>query len=205
MYACYSVGMKHSKTVLLAGGIVVITLLSGCAISQNIPSMQNHNMMSESQGAFSDRDIMFAQMMIPHHQQALDMSALAFTQSTNPEVLLLAEKIYNAQEPEIRQMQSWLDAQDADSHMGHSMEDMGMSGMGGMLTEEEMSVLSGLSGAEFDKSFLEAMIEHHEGAIQMTQMIADSSNPEVAELAQAIIESQTAEIAQMKELLGRIS
>lgn len=184
---------------------MTVTLLSGCVSTQNTHGMQDHNMSSETESTFSDRDIMFAQMMIPHHQQALDMSTLAFSQSSNPEVLELARKIYDAQEPEIEQMQSWINSQGADSHMGHSMEDMGMSGMGGMLSEEEMSVLSGLSGAEFDKSFLEAMIEHHEGAIQMTQMIVDSSNSEVAALAQAIIESQTAEIAQMKEMLGRIA
>lgn len=150
---------------------------------------------------FSPGDIMFAQMMIPHHQQAVDMSELALERSSDPDVLELAEQIRDAQAPEIEQMQGWLDAAGAGTSMGHSPDDMGM-GMGGMLSDEDMTALENATGAEFDRLYLEGMIEHHEGAIQMTQMIEDSRNAEVRALAEAIVETQTAEIERMEEMLA---
>ena len=133
---------------------------------------------------------MFAEMMIPHHQQAIEMSDLALKNSTNPEVLALAQEIKDAQAPEIEQMKSW--GASSMAHMGHMMD--------GMLSDEEMSALAA-SGSEFDRLFLEGMIKHHEGAIEMAEMVIDSKNAEVAALANAIIEAQRAEIATMKELL----
>ena len=130
-------------------------------------------------------------MMIPHHEQAIEMSDLALKNSTNPEVLALAQEIKDAQAPEIEQMKSW--GASSMAHMGHMMD--------GMLSDEEMSALAAASGSEFDRLFLEGMIKHHEGAIDMAEMVIDSKNAEVAALANAIIEAQRAEIATMKELL----
>ena len=145
---------------------------------------------SQSSSGYSSQDIMFAEMMIPHHQQAIEMSDLALKNSTNPEVLALAQEIKDAQAPEIEQMKSW--GASSMGHMGHMMD--------GMLSDEEMSALAA-SGSEFDRLFLEGMIKHHEGAIEMAEMVIDSKNAEVAALANAIIEAQRAEIATMKELL----
>jgi len=130
-------------------------------------------------------------MMIPHHEQAIEMSDFALKNSTNPEVLALAQEIKDAQAPEIEQMKSW--GASSMAHMGHMMD--------GMLSDEEMSALAAASGSEFDRLFLEGMIKHHEGAIDMAEMVIDSKNAEVAALANAIIEAQRAEIATMKELL----
>ena len=134
---------------------------------------------------------MFAEMMIPHHQQAIEMSDLALKNSTNPEILALAQEIKDAQAPEIEQMKSW--GASSMAHMGHMMD--------GMLSDEEMSELAAARGGEFDRLFLEGMIKHHEGAIDMADMVIDSKNAEVAALANSIIEAQRAEIATMKELL----
>ncbi|WP_448006762.1 DUF305 domain-containing protein [Agromyces bauzanensis] len=150
---------------------------------------------------FSPSDIMFAQMMIPHHQQAVDMSDLALERSTDPDVRELAQQIRDAQAPEIEQMQGWLDEAGAGTSMGHDPSDMGM-GMGGMLSDEDMTALENATGSEFDRLWLEGMIEHHEGAIQMTRMIRNSDNTEVRALAEAIVESQTAEIERMEDLLA---
>lgn len=149
---------------------------------------------------FSNRDLMFAEMMIPHHQQAVDMSALAEGRTTNPEILALSKQIADAQAPEIVQMQSWLDESGETSGMGSHEGHM----MGGMLTEEQMDALRDASGVEFDRLYLEGMIEHHEGALQMVNMIEDSSNSEVRSLAEAITSSQTAEVEQMRELLTQL-
>ena len=130
-------------------------------------------------------------MMIPHHEQAIEMSDFALKNSTNPEILALAQEIKDAQAPEIEQMKSW--GASSMAHMGHMMD--------GMLSDEEMSALAAASGSEFDRLFLEGMIKHHEGAIDMAEMVIDSKNAEVAALANSIIEAQRAEIATMKELL----
>jgi uncharacterized protein (DUF305 family) len=189
---------KTSRAVVAGSSILVgALLLTGCTINIGGTGM-NDSMMgnSESTSGFSSNDIMFAQMMIPHHQQAVDMSTLAETHTTNPEILALAKQIKDAQAPEIKQMTSWIESSGAGMDMGHDM------GMGGMLTDEQMTALSNASGAEFDKLYLQGMIAHHEGAIQMAQMIVGSNNAEAKELAAAIISSQTAEIEKMKTLLA---
>jgi uncharacterized protein (DUF305 family) len=164
----------------------------------------NGMMGGSGSGAFSGIDVMFAQMMIPHHQQAVDMSDLALEKSSDPDVLALAKQIRDAQAPEIEQMQGWLDGAGSGSMMGHDPDDMGMGmGGGGMLSESEMDALRAATGTEFDRLYLEGMIDHHEGALRMTQMIVNSDNPEVKALADAIITSQTAEIEYMKQLLAR--
>ena len=144
---------------------------------------------------FSAADLHFAQMMIPHHQQAIEMSDLAMKNSQNPQILDLAKKIKGAQGPEIDQMKSWLTQSGLDANAPHSMM------MGGMLSDSEMESLKKVQGVTFDKLFLSGMISHHEGAIAMAQMIDESENSEVKALAQSIISSQTAEIAAMKSLL----
>ena len=163
--------------------LVSLLILTGCATSSE-----------NSNGAFSSQDIMFAEMMIPHHEQAIEMSELALKNTGNPDVLALAEQIRGAQEPEIELMKSWPGV-DLGGHAGHTMM--------GMLDENELEMLRVTTGADFDRLFLEGMIKHHEGAIDMAEMINDSKNPEVAKLGKAIIESQSSEIAAMKALLGK--
>lgn len=193
--------MKITLRTLLGLTAVALAVggVAGCTININPPGDQGSQGMHGGQAGatFSGADLMFADMMIPHHQQAIEMSTLAETQSTNPEVLELAAQIKAAQQPEIEQMQAWLDAAEQPiggmDHSGHAM--------GGMLTLEQMQELAAASGPEFDRLYLEGMIQHHEGAIQMTRMIENSPNPEVKKLAEDIIRTQTAEIEQMREML----
>lgn len=151
-----------------------------------------------SKSEYSGDDIMFAQMMIPHHQQAVDMSDIALKKSKNPQVLKLAEEIKAAQAPEISQMKSWL------TSAGQSlMGDHGMS-MDGMLSDNEIEQLRQATGIAFDKLFLTGMIAHHEGALSMVSMIEDSENEEAKTLAQNIKVSQSAEIDLMKRYLAEL-
>jgi uncharacterized protein (DUF305 family) len=143
--------------------------------------------------------VLFAQMMIPHHDQAMTLASLALRKSSERALLALARQISNTQGQEIVVMTNWLQTAGASLEAAgdHSMH------MDGMLTEEQLTALENASGTEFDQLFLKDMIAHHEGAIAMTQdLVANSSNPEVAALAADIIENQTAEIAYMKELLS---
>lgn len=183
----------------VAAGIATVGLLAGCTIATpNAGEMGQHTGMSSvASGEFSARDLMFARMMIPHHEQAIEMSDLAPSRTTTREVLDLAAEIRAAQQPEIEQMQGWL-GEDDDT----GMDDMDMP-MSGLLSDAEMSALAAASGEEFDRLYLEGMIAHHEGAISMAQSILDSANPEVRQLGENIVESQTAEIARMRQLLQR--
>jgi len=189
------------KTGSLLGVIVVLVLAFVFFFAGNTNMSMNHgghgSMSSDedASGTYSDDELMFVQMMIPHHSQAVTMSKLALANSTNPEILTLATAIRDAQGPEITQMQSWLDQSDySGTHAGHM-------DMGGMLSDEELAELSTAKGSTFDRLFLEGMIAHHEGAIQMAQMIKDSTNSEVKKLFTNIVSSQSAEIEAMKALL----
>jgi uncharacterized protein (DUF305 family) len=153
-------------------------------------------------------DVAFAQMMIPHHQQAVEMADLALDKAESPEVVALAEQIQGAQQPEIDDMTAWLQDWGApvpspDAAVDHSGHDMGsMSGGTGMMTEQQMDDLATASGADFDLMWLDMMIVHHEGAIVMSrQVLETTSDPRVEQMAQAIIDGQTAEIATMQQLM----
>jgi len=154
-----------------------------------------HNSNSQMVGS----DAMFLQMMIPHHEQAVVMSDLALSTSKDVDVLKLAKQIRDAQAPEIIKMQGWLSDAGLSEDPGHSMG----NGMGGMLSDSDLSALKGSTGKAFDKLFLAGMIAHHEGAIDMVMMIENSQDSDVKRLGQDIVKSQTAEIELMKELLKR--
>ena len=158
---------------------------------------------SEVSADHNDQDTTFAQMMIIHHEGAIEMSQLAIERAESPEVVALAERIAEAQGPEIEEMTAWLSAWGEDlSPDDHGGMDMGGMDMNGMSQEEMMTQLDGLTGAEFDQAFLEAMIAHHEGAIGMSeQQLADGQNPDAVALAEKIIADQQAEITEMQEIL----
>lgn len=172
---------------------------------------------------FNDADVAFAQMMIVHHQGAIQMADLAPSRAQNQDVLALAARIKAAQAPEIDQMTAWLTAWGAAPSMMSGSATSGMGGtahggmdmggtssaaessavsMPGMMSGDQMQQLESASGAAFDKLFLELMVVHHQGAIEMAETeIADGSNPEAVALAQKIKSDQTAEIAEMQALL----
>lgn len=206
--------MNHAVKVLRVpfAMVAALLLLVGCSVNVtngmgDMDDMHHSDKDSKSDekassAEFSANDLMFADMMIPHHQQAVEMSDLALKYSTNPDVIALAEEIKAAQAPEIDQMQKW---KDSDTSSGHGMMDHSDHGMMGMLSDEEFAALQKSRGTAFDKLFLEGMIKHHEGAIDMAEMVVDSANSEAAALGKAIIDSQTAEIKEMKTLLASIA
>ena len=148
----------------------------------------------QANSKFSADDINFAEMMIPHHEQAIEMSEIALLNTTSPEVLKLAQEIKEAQSPEIELMMSW-DGVKTSTHSGHMME--------GMLSESELSDLREAKEKDFDLLFLRGMIKHHEGAIKMAQKVATSESKEVADLSASIINAQELEISKMKEILAK--
>lgn len=149
-------------------------------------------------------DVEFVQMMIPHHEQALEMTALVPSRTTRDDLPLLAERIEVSQQDEIAQMRRWLgdSGELADAHAGHSQEHL----MPGMLTPDEMAHLEDARGAEFDELFLQYMIRHHEGAVLMVEELLTGGEggqePQVFQLAQHIDADQRVEISRMKRLLA---
>jgi uncharacterized protein (DUF305 family) len=189
----------NTNTIILIFIAILLAFLAGFFINNQSSNNYMGSMMQNSQNSeYSQNEVMFAAMMIPHHEQAVTMSNMALTNTTNPKVLDLAQRIKAGQEPEIIQMNTWLDG-------SYSMMDHSGHLMGGMLSDQDLEKLGTLKNKDFDEMFLTAMIEHHEGALQMTQMILNSSNNEVKTLADNIINSQTKEIAEMKELLANLS
>ena len=164
----------------------------------NHMGMHSDDDQSSAANNFQGSDVMFAQMMIPHHEQAVQISDLALKISKNAEVLKLAAEIKDAQSPEILQMTSWLNQANAALEMGHSM------GMGGMLSDSEIKTLESATGKNFDILFLNGMIAHHEGAIHMALMVKDSANADVKALGESITKSQAAQILVMKEMLKNL-
>ena len=160
--------------------VIGLFLLSGCATSE------------QSNSEFSPSDVNFAEMMIPHHEQAIEMSEIAFKNTMNSEILQLAQEIKDAQAPEIDLMKSWAGVK-LSTHAGHMMD--------GMLSEDELNALREATGAEFDRLFLQGMIKHHQGAIEMAMDVKNSNSMVVADLSAAIIKQQEIEITRMEELL----
>jgi len=157
------------------------------------------SMMNQGIGTMMDADVMFLQMMIPHHEQAVEMSKLAAKNGASPEVQQLADTIAAAQGPEIDQMRAWLDESGAGMMMGNHA-----GHMGGVLSADQMSQLADSQGADFDRLYLQGMMAHHAGAIAMAQDVIDNGeNPTVIALAKKIIAAQNAEITQMKQMLGQ--
>lgn len=160
-----------------------------------------------SAAAFNDSDVAFAQGMIPHHAQAVDMADLAEDRAADPEVRDLAARIRAAQQPEIDLMEGWLEEWEHPMEGGMDMDGMDMGGMDmedmGMVSEEDMDRLASASGAEFDRLFLTSMREHHLGAVAMAEEeLRSGESPEAKELAQEIIDTQRAEIEEIDALLA---
>ncbi|MCJ1708804.1 DUF305 domain-containing protein [Microbacterium sp. VKM Ac-2923] len=200
--------MKIRFATAAALPLAAVLALAGCAgtsRSGSMPGMDHGSapMTTATTTATeaSETDILFLTMMIPHHEQAIEMSdTLLAKTGVDDEVTALAEQIKTAQGPEIETMKGWL------SDWGVSMSE-GMSGMdhGGMMSESDMQALADADGGDAARLYLEQMIEHHEGAVDMAQdEIDDGDDSQVVDLAVSIVDGQTAEISTMKDLLAAL-
>jgi uncharacterized protein (DUF305 family) len=203
---------------LAVAAALAVTGLTGCSSNDmsTMPGMDHGSSGSPSAassspaapatpaaGPHNDADVMFAQGMIPHHQQAVAMSDMILAKDDiDPKVTDLATQIKAAQAPEIAQMSGWLAGwgQNPSPSMGMD-HDMG----GGMMSQADMDALDQATGKEAARLFLTGMITHHKGAITMAQHeVANGQNPEAVALAQKIITDQQAEITSMTQLLTQL-
>jgi uncharacterized protein (DUF305 family) len=198
--------LNSVRTALLPVALAAAMVLTGCSPDNETTGVAQDPSQpgaSSSSGAaeHNDADVMFVQMMVPHHEQAVDMSDMVLSKSgISPEVTALAKQIKAAQQPEIDTMNTWLEAWgriEMPEGTHHSSAD-------GTMTEEQMQQLDEASGPDGQRLFLEGMIRHHEGAIKMAQTeVTSGRNPDAITLAKTIAESQQKEIDTMTELLNR--
>lgn len=197
------------RTTLPFFTVILVLVLAACASdtgteppeSASEMDMSSEEMETMSEGgdvALNAADVSFLQMMIPHHEQANEMAEMVEGNTERPELAELAATILSTQTAEIEQMNGLLEAAGEDATMEGM--DMGSMDMPGMMDEAQMAELMQLRDAEFDLAFIDMMTEHHSGAIEMAEtVIAGGENPEVAQLAQEIIDAQQTEIDQMAE------
>ena len=190
----------------LASSLVAVTLAAAGCGSNAVPKTAPTGAMTITTVAgktvFNGVDVEFAQKMIPHHQQAVEMAQLALDAkaSASATVRDLATRIKGAQDPEIKLMTAWLAAwgEPTTAMAGHNM-----SSADGMMSADVMTALGKATGTGFDRMWLTMMIEHHQGAIRMAQdEKAQGSSTEALVLADKIITAQQAEIAEMSKLIA---
>jgi uncharacterized protein (DUF305 family) len=200
--------MKRNLT-LSAAALATVLVLAGCATGESgtqaaEPSLAatSATTAAEVSAEHHDADTMFAQMMIPHHQQAVEMSEIMLAKKDlDPRITDLATKIKDAQGPEIEKMTGFLEAW-GEPTGSSTMEGHDMSSMEGMMTEEDLAQLEAAQGTEAAKLFLTQMVAHHEGAVKMAeQEVEQGSNPQAVELARTIVQDQEGEIKEMQDLL----
>ncbi|MEV6825987.1 DUF305 domain-containing protein [Amycolatopsis sp. NPDC051102] len=186
------------KNFVIGGLVLASTVLLGaCSGNDSMPAMSAGS-SAQADAGHNAGDVTFAQQMVPHHSQALDMAKLVPSRSTNPKVLDLASRIEQAQDPEIRQLQGWLTTWGA-AMPGMTREPM--AGMG-MMSDADLKQLEAAKGAEFDKMWLGMMVKHHQGAIDMAKTeLSQGGNADAKALAQKIVDAQQAEITEMQGLL----
>ncbi|MEW2256942.1 DUF305 domain-containing protein [Streptomyces sp. NPDC047869] len=209
------------RTTALAAAATAAVVLAACGSSDSSPSGHSgHDMgamssasapatASAAQGSRNAQDVSFAQGMIPHHRQAVAMADLAPSRANSQQVKDLAAKIRQAQDPEINTMSGWLKGwgekvPDAGMSGMESMSRMDHSSMAGMMSDGDMDKLKDLSGDAFDKAFVQMMISHHQGAIEMakTEQAKGAYGP-AKTMSKSIVTSQSAEITEMNKILGK--
>ena len=210
--------MQIRRTIALSAAAALgVAALAACSSTPESAPTPEQSVATAPMMQGTPTDIAFAQSMIPHHQQAIEMAELALAPQSgaSEQVQELAQQIKAAQDPEIQQMTQWLQAWGAPTAMpgatdgsgmagmDHSGHDMGGIAMSGMMTAEQMQQLQQARGTDFDQMWLTMMIAHHEGAISMAQQAQASNSSQVTTDTDAIITGQEEEITTMQALLAQ--
>jgi uncharacterized protein (DUF305 family) len=188
------------KRWLFGVGTVAVAVSLGLAGCATQGSSETPTSSETAAADFNSADVVFAQMMIPHHEQAVEMSDMILAKAdVDGRVRDLATQIKAAQQPEIDQLQGWLTEWGAsesadDGHGGHDQS--------GMMSSEDLAALEAATGAEAARLFLEQMVIHHEGALDMAETeVSEGVNSAAIEMAGNTVTTQTAEVQEMQDLL----
>jgi uncharacterized protein (DUF305 family) len=192
----------------LLAGVLTVTACGSSADDTTAGGAGDSAGSTATQAAFNEQDEQFAAGMRAHHAQAVEMADMVLTSGPTPEVADLAERIKAAQTPEIEELDVIL--ADMGVEPGHSGGHGSAHGADmpvheGMMTDEQMRQLEEADGTEAERLFLQLMTEHHEGALTSAErQLAEGEHPRLREIAQAILDSQSAEIAEMQQLLTQL-
>jgi uncharacterized protein (DUF305 family) len=192
---------NRTTAVLIIGALLFTACGGGSHDMSDMSTGSTDTNLADSNRGFNDADVMFAQMMIPHHEQAIELADMALdpTLMASEQVKALASQIKSAQDPEIDLMAQWLNEWEQPL-MGMSV-DHSMT-MEGMLSIDELGAIGQMNGEEFDQAWIGAMIAHHKGAIEMADTVkAEGESALVQELADAIIQAQKSEIDTLELLI----
>jgi uncharacterized protein (DUF305 family) len=210
---------RACKIMVLAACVLVLAACSGAEeqpartagegapiVQLGAPGERNRVLTPEEASelpvpSFTQADVEFVQMMMTHHAQALEMTAMVDSRTTSADLPLLAKRMDVSQRDEIAMMQQWLEERDQSTTISHEHAQMP-----GLLTPEQITQLSEAEGAEFDQLFLQSMIYHHEGALVMVEDLLTggegAQETQIFQIAQHIDSDQRVEISRMKQLLA---
>jgi len=193
-----------TRTLAAAAALTIGLTLAGCSTNNAASSDNSSSSSSSAASAHNDQDVMFAQQMLPHHKQAVEMSdmLLAKGSDVDADVVTLAKQIKAEQGPEITSLTSWLKQWGEPTEMS-SMSGMDHSSMSGMMSDSDMDALDSASPADAGELFLQQMVEHHTSAVDMAKTEVDKGkNTDAVAMAKSIVSSQTEQINQMKDMLA---
>ncbi|MEU8677778.1 DUF305 domain-containing protein [Streptomyces sp. NPDC048560] len=198
----------HPRVAVAGAVAAAALLLAACGDnSPDSPSSSPESNASAAPRAFNDADVTFAQAMIPHHQEALEMAGMADGRASDQRIRTLAGQIEEAQAPEIKTLRSWLTSwgKPESPGMEHSGTGHGGGDMPGMMSDEDMDALVDAVGTDFDRRFAQMMIEHHNGAIDMAKDEQENGLSGAAKkFAGKVIDDQSTEIKQMQSVLDQL-
>ena len=210
---------------------LILTVLIGSAVGGQTPPIFNPGAPGEasrvisaaeavelSRTGFVEADVRFMQHMIVHHAQAVEMVELMETRAASPTIRRLGERIARSQAAEMALMEEWLTGRGlplaaADPHAGHhgsghGAPDPTVPVMPGMLSPAQMTTLAAATGPEFDRLFLQGMIRHHQGALDMVEALLDdpsaAEDPMLSDFASSVTADQAAEILRMQSILSEL-
>jgi uncharacterized protein (DUF305 family) len=196
-----SATVRIAAIVAAGAATVFLAACGGSSSNEHVTHSSSAIAVPSEVATHNADDVAFAQGMIPHHEQAVEMAQLAQANSSNQDVLALAGQISGAQLPEIQAFKAWLAQWGEPETAAHGSHDA--MGIAGMVDQATMDKLKSMQGPDFDKLWMQSMIAHHQGAITMAQQeVAHGQNQDVIAMAKSIISTQQAEIDKMKQLPG---
>ncbi|KTR02299.1 DUF305 domain-containing protein [Curtobacterium luteum] len=190
-----------TRSYAIAAALALGLSLASCSTSTS-GSRAASSSSTSAASRHNEQDVMFAQMMLPHHEQAVEMSdvLLAKGSGVDPDVAALAEQITAEQSPEINQLSTWLQGWGEPTEPEHSGAGHSTSGM---MSDSDMDDLDQASADDAGKLYLEQMVQHHKGAVDMAKAEAEKGkNVDAVAMAKSIVSSQTEQITQMQDMLG---
>lgn len=199
-------------SIRLLAALAALCLLVACGGGDSAGEGQTSGVPTDSPviagepAGYNSADVTFATAMVPHHQQAIEMSTMAVQRSTDPELIALANQIVATQQPEVNILNvflvQWNENPENRSSAGGVDEDTLEPSVPGMVDDATIATLESLRGPEFDKLWLQSMISHSQGAVAMAKSeIADGKNVDAIAVAETIVAGQDAQIGQMTRML----